>query len=155
LAWSAALVDRAGLALLCTDERARIDDHLEVIVTWLLDEAYWTAGRDRSTIERSMDGSRCFGVFDGSELVGFARVITDDATFVWICDVFIATAARGRGIGTALVEAIVEDYATRGVLRFLLGTRDAHEVYARAGFTPVPHPERYMTIDRRPPLLAR
>jgi GNAT superfamily N-acetyltransferase len=86
----------------------------------------------------------------GDQQVAFARVVTDGATFAWICDVFVDAGHRGRGLGGWLVDAIVEDFAAAGVLRLLLATRDAHEVYRRSGFEPLEGAQRFMEIDRRP-----
>jgi GNAT superfamily N-acetyltransferase len=82
--------------------------------------------------------------------VAFARVVTDGATFAWIGDVFVDQHHRGRGLGTWLVESIVEDLAALGVQRVLLATRDAHEVYRRCGFAALDGADRWMEIDRRP-----
>jgi len=102
-------------------------------------------GRTREVVERSIAGSTCFGVFDGKgRQVGFARVVTDEATFAWICDVFVLPEARGRGLSKSLVRAIVEHPDLQNMRRWLLGTRDAHKLYARFGFEPLPEPGRYM-----------
>jgi GNAT superfamily N-acetyltransferase len=84
------------------------------------------------------------------EQVGFARAVTDGTTFAWICDVFVDPAHRGHGLGTWLIDSILESLSERGIQRFLLATRDAHEVYRRSGFEPVAGPQRFMEIDRRP-----
>jgi GNAT superfamily N-acetyltransferase len=86
---------------------------------------------------------------DGSQ-VGLTRAVTDDATFCWIADVFVDESARGLGIGTWMVGAVVERLKESGVTRFVLGTRDAHGVYAKVGFTPPQVPEIYMELDLRP-----
>jgi GNAT superfamily N-acetyltransferase len=118
---------------------------------WLSEESYWAAGRTREAVTRSIENSLPYGVFTGDGQVGFARVVTDEATFAWICDVFVDEAHRGRGLGTWLVDSIVEDLSSAGVPRFLLATKDAHEVYRRSGFAPLGGTHRYMAIDRRPP----
>jgi GNAT superfamily N-acetyltransferase len=126
------------------------DVDLDWLVAALSERAYWAMGRSRDTIERSIAGSLCFSALDGDRQVGFARVITDQATFGWVCDVFVDESARGRGIGSALVTAIVADPRLAG-LRLLLATRDAHEVYRRhGGFQPLANPERWMERPRRP-----
>ena len=84
------------------------------------------------------------------EQVAFARAVTDGATFAWICDVYVAREHRGRGVGTWLVDRVLEDLEAQGLQRFLLATRDAHDVYRRSGFEPVAGPQRFMEIDRRP-----
>ncbi len=133
---------------LISDDRQRLD--LDRIAAWLA-RSYWASDRDRTTIERSIAASRTYGVYtaDGTQ-VGLARVTTDDASFAWIGDVVIDETERGNGLGTWLVGAVVEHLRALGVPRFLLGTRDAHGVYARLGFEPLRVPEIYMEIDERP-----
>ena len=103
-----------------------------------------------------MAGSLNLGVYapaaDGTtEQVALARVVTDDATFAWICDVFVDEAWRGRGVGSWLMrECVAELLDRRGILRLLLATRDAHPVYAQAGFAPLEGVWRWMELDRRP-----
>jgi GNAT superfamily N-acetyltransferase len=89
-------------------------------------------------------------VYAGDDQVGFARVVTDGVTFAWICDVFIDAAHRGRGLGSWLVEAIVEDISLHGGPRFLLTTKDAHDLYRRCGFLPLHSADRWMELDKRP-----
>ena len=143
------MTERTRDAYRLTTDRDAVDK--PAVHRWLCDESYWAAGRDYDTVSRSIDGSTPYSVLTpGGELVAFARVVTDDATFAWICDVFVAAGHRGRGLGGWLVDAIVEDYTAAGVLRLLLATRDAHEVYRRGGFEPLAGPQRFMEIDRRP-----
>jgi len=122
---------------------------LGLVHRWL-STSYWAAGRDEDTVARSVAGSRPYSVFAGGGQVAFARVVTDGATFAWICDVFVAEEHRGRGLAGWLVDSILEDLAAEGVARFLLATRDAHAVYRRSGFEPLAGAVRYMEIDRRP-----
>ncbi len=131
-----------------TEDRDRVD--LDRVHRWLSDESYWAAGRERDVVARSIDGSLPFSVLLGEEQVGFARVVTDGATFAWICDVFVDPAHRGHGLGTWLVDSIVASLTDRGILRLLLATRDAHEVYRRSGFEPLAGAQRFMELDRRP-----
>jgi GNAT superfamily N-acetyltransferase len=115
------------------------------LVPALSERAYWALGRSADTIIRSIDRSICFGVYTAGRQVGFARVVTDEATFAWLCDVFIDEAYRGHGLGAWLVEVIVADPRLSGLRRFLLATRDAHELYrTRGGFGPLPNPDRWM-----------
>lgn len=106
--------------------------------------SYWAAGIPRELVERSIEGSLCFSAFDGAEQVGFARVVTDSATFAWLADVFVAESHRGRGISKLLVGAAVSHPAVARVRRWHLVTRDAHGLYERFGFRPLAHPERHM-----------
>jgi GNAT superfamily N-acetyltransferase len=112
---------------------------------WLSTDAYWALGRSRETVERSVEGSLNFGVYDGDgRQAGYARVVTDLATFAWLCDVYVDPAHRGRGLGVWLVEAVREHLEPYRLRRILLATGDAHGLYERAGFTALPDPERFM-----------
>jgi GNAT superfamily N-acetyltransferase len=110
-----------------------------------LSTAYWSAGISRETRERAIAGSAPFGLYapDGSQ-AGFARVITDRATFAYLADVFVLEPHRGRGLGVWLVGSIVEHPDLQGLRRFHLATADAHGLYARFGFLPHPQPERLL-----------
>ncbi len=108
--------------------RLRLD-----VIHGFLARSYWASGRDRGTIRRSIRRSLCFGIYHGPTQVGFARVVSDLATFYWLCDVFVDPAHRGRGLGKWLVECVVAHPDLAG-LKGLLGTRDAHGLYARYGF---------------------
>jgi GNAT superfamily N-acetyltransferase len=123
---------------------------LALVCHWISTDAYWARGRPADVIIRSVRGSRCFGVYapDGAQ-VAFARVVTDDATFAWLCDVYVAPDARGIGIGTWLVRLVRDHLHSRGLLRMVLATADAHGVYERVGFAPLAHPERWMEVDLR------
>jgi len=132
---------------------ARID--VDRVHGWLSADSYWAAGRSREVVEQSLAGSLVAGVYHGpapaSPQVALARVVTDGATFAWVCDVYVAAEHRGTGLGTWLVRALVEELADRrGIDRLLLATRDAHAVYAKAGFEPLAGVWRWMEIDRRP-----
>lgn len=122
---------------------------LDRVHGWLSQESYWAAGRPRSVVDRSFAASLGVGVYDGATQVAVARVVTDRATFAWVCDVFVDAEYRGRGIGTWLMAAITEHLRAQGVLRVVLATKDAHAVYAGVGFQPLAAPERWMEIDRR------
>lgn len=125
-----------------TEDPALIDP--EVVHRWLSEEAYWAKGRTREVVERSMANSICLGALHHGQLVGFARVVTDLATFAWLCDVFVVAEHRGRGAGGALVAAAVAHPELRGLKRFVLATADAHELYRRHGFEILDHPDRWM-----------
>jgi GNAT superfamily N-acetyltransferase len=124
---------------------ARLD--VGLVHHWLSTDAFWALGRSRDVVERSIAGSVNFGAYapDGSQ-VGYARVVTDLATFGWLCDVYVAPAARGRGLGTALARAVREHLAPYRLKRVMLATTDAHAVYARVGFEVYPDPERLMVL---------
>lgn len=129
---------------------ARID--LEVVFDFLSEEAYWAQGRERDVVERSVAGSLVFGVYDADRQIGFARAVTDRATFAWICDVFILPEARGNGLGVWLMECIVAHPLLQGLRRMFLATRDAHDLYRKVGFSELPEPSRFMIRQApRPP----
>lgn len=136
-----------GYAL--STEPARLD--VDLIHHWLSTDAYWALGRSRETVEQSVRGSLNFAVHhaDGSQ-VAYARVVTDRATFAWLCDVYVAPAHRGKGLGTWLARAVRDHLASYELKRVLLATRDAHEIYSKAGFTPVPDPEQMMILTPVP-----
>jgi GNAT superfamily N-acetyltransferase len=137
---------RAGYLLTCEPGRVDVDR----VHAWLSGESYWAEGRERAVVERSISGSRPYSVYAEEGQAGFARVVTDSATFAWICDVFVDEQHRGRGLATWMVESIVEDLAVAGVERFVLATRDAHEIYRRCGFAALEGAGRWMEIDQRP-----
>jgi GNAT superfamily N-acetyltransferase len=123
---------------------------IEWVVSALSERAYWALGRPREMIVASLANSLCYGLFHGRDQVGIARVVTDRATFGWLCDVFVDEAWRGRGLGGRLIDAIVSDPRLRDVPRLVLATRDAAELYRRhGGFEPLAAPERFMERDRR------
>src|SRR6266404_9337558 len=113
-----------------TDEQARLD--LNAICE-LLAQTYWAAGRPRSTMERAIQHSVCLGLFHGDRQIGFARAVTDHATFTWLCDVIIHPDHRGKGLGKWLVQCLIEHplLQTRSQV---LATNDAHGLYERFGF---------------------
>ncbi|NII24034.1 GNAT family N-acetyltransferase [Pseudoflavitalea sp. X16] len=111
-----------------------------------LTTSYWAEGIPVDTVQRSIAGSLCFGVYKGEQQVGFARVISDEATFAYLADVFIDETERGKGLSKWLVEVILQYPTLQGIRRFELRTRDAHGLYAQFGFTPLTNPEIYMLI---------
>jgi GNAT superfamily N-acetyltransferase len=130
-----------------THERARMD--VAMIYAFLSQDSYWAKNIPRETVERALDHSLCFGAFDGEAQVGFARVITDYATFAYLADVFVVASHRGRGIGKLIMQAIAGHPALQGLRRWHLVTRDAHALYAQFGFEPIDAPERHMMKVRR------
>jgi N-acetylglutamate synthase-like GNAT family acetyltransferase len=126
-------------------ELTRMD--LDRVHRWLSTDAYWALGRTRETVDAAARHSLNFGIFtsDGSQ-VAYARVVTDHATFAWLCDVYVDPDHRGRGLGNRLVETVVAGLRPMRLKRVLLATNDAHDVYARVGFAPMPHPERFMSL---------
>jgi GNAT superfamily N-acetyltransferase len=117
---------------------------LDWLVAALSERAYWALGRRRSVVERSVRHSLCFGAYADGRQVGFARVVTDEATFAWICDVFVDETVRGHGVGKRLMTAIMEEPRLAGLGRMLLATQDAHGLYAGFGFEPLGEPDKWM-----------
>ena len=123
-------------------DRSRLN--IEFIHSFLSTRAYWAIGRSLEVVQRAIENSLNFGVFDGSKQIGFARVVTDYATFGWLADVFIIDEYRGRGLGIWLIEVITSHPNLQGFRRWILATRDAHELYRRFGFNELVNPQRYM-----------
>lgn len=125
-----------------SDDRARLD--IEVIHNFLSTESYWAIGRDVATVQRSIENSLPFGIYKDNALVGFARVVTDYATFAWLADVFVLNEYRGQGLSKWLVEVILAHPDLQGFRRWVLATKDAHELYRKYGFLDLKRPERWM-----------
>ncbi len=114
-----------------------------------LGTTYWAQGRPMSIVRRSIQGSIAFGVYDGEDQVGFARVVTDRATFGWVCDVFLRDSHQGRGLGIWLMRCVLAHPELQDLRRWLLASTGARGLYARLGFVPLPAAERFMQIDNR------
>jgi GNAT superfamily N-acetyltransferase len=126
--------------LVSTDKRKLDID----VVHGFLCRSYWAEGIPREVVERSIEHSLPFGVYKGEQQIGFARVVTDYATFAYIGDVFILEEYRGLGLSKWLMHAVVEHPALQDLRRWMLLTRDAHGLYRKVGFTEPTTPERYM-----------
>ena len=124
-----------------SDDQARLD--VARVHGWLTG-SYWSPGIARDVVERAIAGSHCLGAYDDGEQVGFARAITDHATFAWIADVWVDDAARGQGLGRRMVGWFVDHPRFAGIRRIGLVTADAHGVYAALGFHALLRPDRYM-----------
>jgi GNAT superfamily N-acetyltransferase len=122
-------------------DAARID---VAAVHQFLATSYWAAGIPFSTVQRSIENSLCFGIYKGRNLAGFARVISDYATFAYLADVFIVSEHRGQGLSRWLMECIMAHPDLQGLRRWSLVTRDAHGLYRKFGFTALQSPERWM-----------
>lgn len=138
--------------LLISTDQSLLDRAL--IHQFLSERSYWAKGLPMETMNRSIEHSLCFGVYRAGKQVGFARVVTDCATFAWLADVFVVESERGRGLGKKLVPIILAHPQLRGLRRFMLGTRDAHGLYARFGFAPLEHVDRFMQIQDPNPYQA-
>jgi GNAT superfamily N-acetyltransferase len=130
-----------------SNDPERLD--LDRIHRFLSTEAYWSPGVGRDVVERSIAHSLPFGVYseETGEQVGFARVVTDYATFAWIADVYVEAAHRGHGLGKRLMAEIMEHRDLQGLRRWLLATADAHELYRRFGFDGLDRVERFMALE--------
>ena len=131
-----------------TTDRERLD--VDAIFDYLSQHAYWAKGRSRETVERSIAGSLCFGLFHGDAQIGFGRVITDYATFSYLCDVYVLEEYRGRGLGRWLIDTMIAHPALGPAVRLFLRTRDAQDLYRRVGFDTISNPESYMVRPPRP-----
>jgi GNAT superfamily N-acetyltransferase len=132
---------RGGLSI-CTDP-ARLD--IEVIHGFLVG-SYWARGIPRGIVEKSIRGSLCFGLYDAERQVGFARVVSDYATFAYVADVFVLESHRGRGLAKWMMECVMTHPGLQGLRVWRLATRDAHDLYRRFGFGPPRRPENHMEI---------
>lgn len=119
--------------------------NLDAIAAFL-ERAYWAQGRTREVIARSIQNSICFGLYEAQMQIGLARVISDCATFAYLCDVIIDENHRGKGLGKWLIAAVMSHPGLQGLRRWNLVTRDAHELYKPFGWTELQSPEKYMEI---------
>jgi len=110
--------------------------------------SYWSPGVPADVVARAVAGSVCVGAFDGSAQIGFARLVTDRATFAYLADVYVLEPYRGRGLARQMLDALFDHAQVRGLRRMLLVTRDAHDLYAKYGFTPLAAPDRFMELHR-------
>ena len=118
------------------------------VVHGFLTSCYWAKGIPREVVARSIAHSLCFGIYEGGAQVGFARVVSDFATMAYLGDVFVLESHRGRGLSKWLLDCIVQHPALLNLRRWILLTRDAHELYSQFGFAPLKAPERYMELHR-------
>jgi len=111
-----------------------------------LRNSYWARGIPRDVLERSIDHALCFGLYEGSRQVGFARVITDRATFAYLSDVYVLESHRHRGLAAWLMEVVLAHPELQGLRRWMLATNDAHPLYRKVGFRELAHPDRLMEL---------
>ncbi len=140
------MYERQRDAFTLSTDPARLQ--LPVIHEFLSQHSYWAKGIPLETVQRSVENSLCFGLYQGAEQVGFARVTSDRATFAYLADVFVLPDFRGRGLSKWLMESILQHQELQGLRVWLLGTADAHGLYTQFGFTPLPKPERFLIISR-------
>jgi GNAT superfamily N-acetyltransferase len=122
-------------------DKTKLD--LEMICKFL-SSAYWASNRSRETVLKSLEHSLCFGLYHNEKQVGMARVITDHATFAYLCDVFVLEKYQGRGLGKFLMQTVLEHPDLIGLRRILLATKDAHGLYQQYGFNGLVYPDRWM-----------
>ena len=132
---------RSGNFEISTDKQRLCVDTIQ---EFLSSESYWANTRTVEQTRRAIENSLCFGMYDGDRQIGFARVVSDLATFAYIGDVFVLKEYRGQGLSKWLMETIVEHRDLQGLRRWLLATKDAHGLYAQYGFAPLRFPERWM-----------
>ena len=132
---------RDGLSISTDAKRLDVD-----VIHGFLVTSYWARGISREMVLRSIRGSLCFGLYDGGRQVGFARVVSDCATFAYLADVFVLESHRGRGLAKWMLECVMAHPDLQGLRVWRLATRDAHDLYRRFGFGPPKRPETHMEI---------
>ena len=130
---------------LISTDRGRLD---RSVIQRFLESSYWAKGIPQEIVDRCIENSLCFGLYEGDGQIGFARVISDLSTFAYLADVFVLEPARGRGLGVWLIETIMAHPQLQGLRRWMLATADAHGLYRKFGFTELSRPERIMEIVR-------
>lgn len=130
--------------LTISSDKADLD--IEMIHAFLSRQTAWAKGMPRDTLERAIAGSLCFGGYVGGRQIAFARLITDEATFAYLCDVFVLPDYRGKGYASSLVKHVFASPSLTGLRRIVLVTTDAHHVYRPHGFRELANPERYMEL---------
>jgi GNAT superfamily N-acetyltransferase len=149
-------VSRDGYVI--STDPARLD--VEAVHQYLSRDSYWAQNIPLDTVRRSLENSFCFGVYDGDKQVGLARLVTDKTTFAYLCDVFILPAHRGKGLSKWLLSVMHAHPDLQGFRRWLLGTKDAHELYAQFGWSRLPddvvprimqlhNPDVYSNLEKR------
>lgn len=128
-----------------TTDAAELD--LDAVHAYLT-SSYWAEGISKARVAKSIERSLCFILKEGQRQVGFARVITDLATFAYLCDVYVLEQQQGQGLGTWLMQTVMSHPDLQNVRRFVLVTRDAHGLYEKVGFQSLQNPSRYMEIAR-------
>lgn len=123
-------------------DRSRLN--IDEIQRFLAEESYWARERTREQTETAIENSICFGLYHGDRQIGFARVVSDQATFAYLGDVYVIDEFRGRGLSKWLMEVIVSHPDLQGLRRWVLATRDAHGLYEKFGFHQFVHPDRWM-----------
>ena len=140
---AAPIVEQNIGSYVLSSDPARVD--IDAVHRWLSEESYWAAGRDRDLVAASWANTLLVGgAYRGGEMVAAARMVTDLATFGWLCDVFVDRDHRGNGLGVAVAGLLIEHPSVAGIKRQLLATNDAHEVYRRYGYSELVGAEKWM-----------
>ena len=139
------IINRQGDDFLLSDDNNKLE--LSVIHGYLT-QCYWSAGISEMLVAKAIANSLSFGLYLNEQQIGFARVTTDKATFAYLADVFVLREYEQRGLGTALIEFLLQHPDLQGLRRFMLCTRDAHGLYQKFGFTGVENPHIMMQINR-------
>lgn len=132
--------------VLFSDKKSDID--IDVVYHFLSKHSYWAKGISRRLVEKSIENSLCYGVYHQNKQVGFARVVSDFATFGYLADVFVIQEYRGFGLAKQLVSKVMENPCLQGLRRMMLATFDAHGLYSQYGFKPLARPEIMMELHR-------
>lgn len=122
----------------------RDDLEVDAILDYLVNQSYWAKNRTRKQLETVIENSLCFGVYRENVQIGFARVVTDYATFAYLGDVYILPDFQGEGLGKWLMDVVIRHPKLQGFRRWVLATKDAHTLYEKFGFSELKHPERWM-----------
>ena len=141
-----AIIEAQRSGYIISTDKARLD---VAAIHAYLTRSYWSPGIPKAVVEKAIAGSLCFGLFsEQGNQVGFARAITDGASFAYLADVYVLEEHRGKGLGKWMVETILAHPSLQGLRRILLATRDAHGLYEQYGFKPLAKPESFMEIHR-------
>lgn len=138
------IIEKLDNGYLFSTDKEKLD--ITYIHHFLSEESYWAKNIPLDLVKQAIDGSLCFGIYENNKQIGFARIITDYATFGYLADVFIDTNYRGKGISKQLMTFIMEHPLKKIVRRFMLATKDAHSLYAQFGFHEPKEPKRFMEI---------
>lgn len=141
---SATMKDERKTSYAYTTDSTKFD--VGAIHEFLSQHAYWCLDIPRETVARALENSVSIGAFDGDRQVGLVRAVTDKATYAWVCDVYVLPEHRGRGIARTMLEMLLEHPELQGLRRWVLATKDAHDLYRSVGFIDLPNPERWMVI---------
>lgn len=138
------IVEESKNNFVISTDKSKLD--ITAIHQYIGGESYWAQGIPLEVLKKSIDKSMCFGIYDGTKQIGFARMITDCSTFAYLADVYVLEAYRGNGLSKWLMEFIMKHPDLQGLRRYMLATRDAHGLYLQYGFKPVSNPENIMEI---------